>query len=392
MSLDSSEISKNFNWKRILISIVIGLSVAGYLLYSNLTEVRYQKVEFGTGSYSWQDTNGNEKVDLTDENEFILSEKGEYKKNSYKDVLASVNWTTYTILWLLLACLMMVLRDVFYMIRIRVLTDKKLSWKQSFRVIMMWEFASALTPGVVGGAAVAMFILKREKIPLGKSTAIVVITALMDNLFYIISIPIILLFVGANEFFPVGTKTFLGFDLNLASLFWFAYAMVVLLATFLVLGIFVWPHFFKKILSVLFSLPLLKRWKHKALKTGDDIILASKEFKSKNVSFWLKTFGATYGSWTSRFLVINCVIMAFVNTGLHEHFLIYARELGMWIIMIISPTPGGSGIAEYAFTEFLWMYIPVGASGLLAIVWRLISYYPYLIIGPLIMPKWLKSK
>ena len=106
----------------------------------------------------------------------------------------------------------------------------------------------------------------------------------------------------------------------------------------------------------------------------------------------VKNLGATYGSWTSRFLVINCVIMAFVNTGLHEHFLIYARELGMWIIMIISPTPGGSGIAEYAFTEFLWMYIPIGASGLLAIVWRLISYYPYLIIGPLIMPKWLKSK
>jgi hypothetical protein len=28
----------------------------------------------------------------------------------------------------------------------------------------------------------------------------------------------------------------------------------------------------------------------------------------------------------------------------------------------------------------------------LALIWRLISYFPYLVIGALILPKWLKKK
>ena len=59
---------------------------------------------------------------------------------------------------------MVVIRDLGYMYRIRVLTDKYLSWRKSFDVIMLWEFASALTPSVVGGSGIAIFILNREKI------------------------------------------------------------------------------------------------------------------------------------------------------------------------------------------------------------------------------------
>jgi uncharacterized protein (TIRG00374 family) len=83
---------------------------------------------------------------------------------------------------------------------------------------------------------------------------------------------------------------------------------------------------------------------------------------------------------------------------IHDHFLIFARQLVMWIMMVISPTPGGSGFAEYVFTEYLGEFIPVTANletataVAMAFVWRLISYYPYLIIGAIILPRWLKLK
>ena len=67
---------------------------------------------------------------------------------------------------------------------------------------MLWEFASALSPGIVGGSAVAMFILNKEKINLGRSTVIVLISAIMDNLFYILMIPIVLLIIGNASLFP----------------------------------------------------------------------------------------------------------------------------------------------------------------------------------------------
>jgi uncharacterized protein (TIRG00374 family) len=57
--------------------------------------------------------------------------------------------------------------------------------------------------------------------------------------------------------------------------------------------------------------------------------------------------------------------------------------------MLVSPTPGGSGIAEFAFGELLGG-LSNSASLIiaLAIIWRLISYFPYLIIGAVILPKW----
>ena len=59
--------------------------------------------------------------------------------------------------------------------------------------------------------------------------------------------------------------------------------------------------------------------------------------------------------------------------------------------MLVSPTPGGSGFAEYAFHGFLGYLIPAGTGIAMAFIWRLISYYSYLIIGVFILPKWIKK-
>lgn len=58
---------------------------------------------------------------------------------------------------------------------------------------------------------------------------------------------------------------------------------------------------------------------------------------------------------------------------------------------MISPTPGGTGVAEFAFNGFLQDFIPVGLARLLVVLWRLISYYPYLFIGAFVLPHWLRT-
>ena len=130
-------------------------------------------------------------------------------------VLGAIDWTGGSVMWLLGAILFTAGRDFFYMLRIRILTHKKLTWKASFYVIMIWEFASALSPGVVGGAAVAMFILNRESIPFGKATAIVIITAFMDNLFFVVMIPFVFLFIHHSDLFPKGI------DSSMPLMWWF---------------------------------------------------------------------------------------------------------------------------------------------------------------------------
>jgi len=62
----------------------------------------------------------------------------------------------------------------------------------------------------------------------------------------------------------------------------------------------------------------------------------------------------------------------------------------MWVIMLISPTPGSTGVAEYMFGEFLGLYIVDGFSGVIALLWRLFTYYPYLFVGIIVLPGWIR--
>ena len=48
--------------------------------------------------------------------------------------------------FIFLSILVIFLRDFGYVYRIREITDRHLTWTRAFYVIMLWEFASAVTP------------------------------------------------------------------------------------------------------------------------------------------------------------------------------------------------------------------------------------------------------
>ncbi|MES2798454.1 MAG: lysylphosphatidylglycerol synthase transmembrane domain-containing protein [Bacteroidota bacterium] len=381
-------IESTFQTWRIWLAVGIGLTVMCLLLYRSVSTTSFVPTGEGKGNFSWHDLNNNGKVDTQLEAEFYPNKHGNYTKETLGGTLRSIDWSLKAFGFIALALVFMVGRDLFYIIRIRILTKNQLKWKNAFRLIMIWEFASALMPGVVGGVAVAMFILNRENITLGRSTAIVIITAFLDNLFYIVMIPIILLLAGSAELFPSDTTK----EMAVQWIFWTGYCVILLLCTFLFLSIFIFPHLAKQFFSVLFRLPVLRRRKERALQTADDIATASLEFRKEPMSFWLKAFFATVASWTCRYLVINAILAAFLSLGLAQHAIILAKQFVLWLFMHISPTPGGSGVAEYAFGELL---SDVSSSAILlaamAILWRLISYFPYLFIGAIILPRWLKK-
>lgn len=313
----------------------------------------------------------------------------------YKDfdvaTFNNIHWPVRSFTFLFLAIVMMALRDLAYMIRIRVLTEKQLSWKSAFNVIMLWEFASSITPSVVGGSGIAIYFIHKEGISLGKSTSIVMITALLDELFYIIMVPLILLITGIAEVFPANlSATVLGLELNSKGLFLVGYGFIFLLICIIFYAIFISPKMFKKILLKVFKIKWLKKWRYKIIKWGDDLIQTSKEMKGKSLMFWIKSFGATFFSWTARFWVVNFLITMF--TADVNQFLIYAKQLVMWVILLISPTPGGSGVAEYSFKLFFEDIIPVGLVLTIALLWRILSYYAYLFIGSVILPRWILLK
>lgn len=369
---------------KIWAGILIGLVAVGLLFYYNIHQVRFIESTGQAGTHCWTDQNLNGKVDLQNSKEFYPCSHGNYREETLSDVVLAINWTKQSVFFLLAAVFFMALRDLFYMLRIRLLSEGKLNWKSSFYTIMLWEFASALSPGVMSGAAVAMFILHREKVPLGKSTAMVMVTAMLDNFFFTLMIPLVFLIYGPTALFPTNS--------SLEGVFWIGYSIFLFVFIFFFSAVFVFPNLVPATVRAITRLPYVRRWEAKASQTASDIRIASIEMRSFSAPMWLKLIGTTFGSWISRFLVINCLLAAFIKLGHLEHLLILSKQFILWLFMRMSPTPGGSGVAEYIFGELMG---PLGGSMVLmlglAFIWRALSYYSYLIIGSFILPRWLRK-
>lgn len=313
------------------------------------------------------------------------------------DAMSHIRFTWNSVFWIFVAWLCMVGRDLGYMIRIRILSEKDLTWLQAFRIIMLWEFTSALTPSTVGGTAVAVVFIHKEGISVGRSTSIVLATSFLDELYFVIMFPLILLVVGGDVLFTTSLQgTGIALLNNLVVVAVIGYVIILAWVILVGYGLFVDPKKIRKIIIWFFRLPILKRWHKAAVKAGDDIVESSNELKKKPFMFWIKAFTATFLSWTSRYWVVNAILLAFF--AVKDHLLIFARQLVTWIMMIISPTPGGSGFAELILGRFISDAIEadpeiVGSLALaIAIIWRIISYYPYLIIGASIVPGWIQRK
>ncbi len=343
MTDKQSRVLKIFKFKRVIIPVILGLGVVSFLIFRDFDAEPFR----------------------------------------------NIRWTQYSALWLFIALLMVVTRDVAYMYRIRLLTDKELSWRRSFDVIMLWEFASSVTPSIVGGSAAALYIVTKEGIRPGRATAIVMITALLDELFYITMVPVVVIIVGTSQLFASETSyLFVNTRFGMQGIFIIGYLFILTLTLIITYGVFVKPRGFKWILLRVFKLPFLRKWRYQAGQAGDDIIITSAELRGKPTIFWVRAYIATWFSWTARFWVVNFIILSITPVG--QHFLIYARQLIMWVIMLISPTPGSSGVAEFLFSDFLGDFIPLGLTAAVALLWRLMSYYPYIIIGAIVLPTWLK--
>ncbi|NVJ86657.1 MAG: flippase-like domain-containing protein [Algoriphagus sp.] len=291
--------------------------------------------------------------------------------------------------YILLAILVIIFRDAGYIYRIREITQRELSWTRAIYVIILWEFASAVTPSVVGGTAVAIFILNKEGIKLGRAISFVMVTAILDNLFFVIGAPIILFFAKGN-IFPESQVLENQLENSLQAIFWISYGLYALYSLIMAAALFYRPRVFKWVLIKIFSFKWLRKWKHDAQEYGNQIIEASKELSGKSWGYWMPVILATIFIWSSRYLMLNALISAFVPLSLENHVIVFARQVIMWIIMMISPTPGSSGTAEFFFGQFFAQFLD-GYTFVTSILWRLLSYYPYLILGAIFLPRWVKQ-
>lgn len=306
--------------------------------------------------------------------------------SSQLDELKSIKLTGSSFFWFFIALLLMVGRDLGFTIRYRYLLEKSLSWLQCLKITLLAEFGSAVTPSSVGGSSMAILFLSKENISVGKSTAMVFVTMLLDELFFVVTFPLLLLFIPFDTLFPEVSAIQYG----IKTIFIAAYFVKLLLCLFLIYGLFINPRLVKSLIVAIFKLPFLKKWSVGAMKAGNDLIVSSSEIKGKSISYWIPLVIATILSWASRFLVVNALFMVFFPVT--DNLLIFSRQFVMWILMILSFTPGASGLSEIIFKNYLGVLIPIaGLMPVIVLLWRILSYYNYLIIGAFLVPNWINK-
>ncbi len=295
--------------------------------------------------------------------------------------------------WLGMALGCVAVRDLGYIVRLLVLSRGELSLRRSTSSILLWELASALTPSVVGGSSVAAFILHRNGLSWGRSLATVMSTALLDELYFLLAVPLVAAAVGWAAFLPESAAWIEG---SVAAIFAGGYAFMATLATLLSSALFFAPHSIQSWLTALMEVSWLRRWRTAGVQLADDLKRASLDLRTMSPAHWCTAGVATAVSWTARFLTLNALLMAIVaplsSDAVHQ-FGIWARQLSLWTVLMVSPTPGSSGLAELALPTFMGEVLPIALTAstwaAVILIWRYLTYHLYVLVGGVLMPFWL---
>lgn len=345
-----------------------------------------------------------------------------FVKDFDAEQFSRIEFNSHVYTWLGVAVFFMCFRHFCYMVRLRIITNGFFSWKKCFELVMMWEFSSAVTPTSVGGAAVAMFAIAQEKLAAGKTAMIVLYTVIVDTFSFLSALLIFFLLFGPIMIQPESfSVSHLITDSQWGIAFFSAYALMLCYGGMFFYGVLINSKQLQRFLLWICKLPLLRRFREKAIQVTSDMELASAELRQQKWTFHIGTYLSTMSAWASRFMVLNCLIVAFVafspNPEVQAHYnsfmegtlelstfwqqvFIYARQQAMYVIMAVMPSPGGAGVAEYAFKTFHYDYIPtdmtnIAAAGtlmvIMATIWRGLTYYVYLFVGAIVVPNWVNK-
>lgn len=295
---------------------------------------------------------------------------------------------THTIIALALALIFVAGRDLGLAWRFHIITNGELSWARALRVDIMCAFTSAITPSAVGGSALAIFYLNREGISVGRATTLTLTTLLLDELFFVVFCPVIFLLVPRSLLFGGAATPLLA---GVEWVFWLVYAGIVVWTAILFTGIIARPQWLESAVNRLFAKRFLRRWRAGAARMTGNMRATSAWVKGQGAGWWLRVFGATTLSWFSRYFVVNALFWGFIPAA--SGLLVFGRQFVVWVVLMISPTPGGSGVSEWLFTNYYGDLVgSLSLALVIAMIWRILSYYIYLFAGVCLAPAYFRKK
>ncbi|MDX1419849.1 MAG: lysylphosphatidylglycerol synthase transmembrane domain-containing protein [Rubricoccaceae bacterium] len=275
---------------------------------------------------------------------------------------------------LVLALAALGLQLAFGGLRLRYISHRVVTFRKGVRAQLAWDFMSAVTPSALGGAPLAsFFVAKDNDITVGRSTAVMLFSMLLDQIWFAFSIPVILIATAFLDVFPpalgeVGAGTLTAYFLGM--LVWvgfFAYATVIR------------PELLEKALVWIARWPWLRRFEDRVAEEMVRMKEQAEVLRGQPLRFFVTGALLASGVWLFRYLVVLFLAWS-VTPGLAWTSFLF-RTGALWLTVLAVPTPGGSGGMEGLFMLFLAPLLPAGFAGPILLVWRLLSYYLFIVLG-----------
>ena len=274
---------------------------------------------------------------------------------------------------LFIAVLVSLLRFWFSAAKIKFLSGNLLGWMAAFRIVLAWDFTSAITPSTIGGAPMATYAMTKEGLKFGEATAIVLYGVLLDQIWFAMAIPILMI---SSLFLDVVPEEagFVG-EASMVAL----YIGLLTYAYILAYGVLINPTFIKKVVNKVFKLPFLKKYRNRVSEEAEHLEKYAYELKQKPRSFLFKAFFLSTMSWVARISLPTIVVLSLLPA---PEILSLLRSLAMNLAFLVVPTPGGSGGVEGLFVLFQGPLMSrTSFVGLAVFLWRIISYYISIAFG-----------
>lgn len=258
--------------------------------------------------------------------------------------------------------------------RLRYISGRKLDLVHGVRGAISWDFMSAVTPSAVGGAPLAAyFVAKDNRIPVGEATAIMLFSMLMDQIWFAVSIPFILVASAFTDVFPpalgaVGAGTLTAYFIGMMGwAVFFAYATLIR------------PQILETIATKIVRLKWLRRFEGRVRRELVQLRRQASVLRAQPPRFFVFGFLWSAGVWLARYATLLFVVLSVYPVL--ESFTFFVRTGAMLLTSMAVPTPGGSGGIEGLYLLFLAPLMPTGLVGPTLLTWRIMEYHFYIAVG-----------
>jgi glycosyltransferase 2 family protein len=260
------------------------------------------------------------------------------------------------------------------------LFNKRLKPAQAFKTVLATELGGAIVPVAVGGGYVKLGFLLNYGFTVGEATMVTLLGVIADGAFFIIALPLALLFSGAWEY-PV-IRIIKG---NVVS----HWQMVLIIVLIICTALFV----IKRLI-----------WKNIRSETADDSPKKNKgiirwwswfkrflidlntaaKFAAKNGKGTFAAASMVLGiGWCCRYGAISALVLGLGHKA--DPVLFFLLQWVVFSASSLLPTPGGIGSAELSFALIYDGLVPSELIPILTGAWRFITFYMIVASGALIL-------